>query len=1428
MSFKIGDLVNKENIEKLQNLNLKEFKIQSLLDSADELTKSSLQSELNSIRKQISNFSVLDVSNILDSVKDLKGTNKSTDGIIDIVSNLIGDSNFSDIINSAQNIVGNDKSISGIFNAAKELLANNDLKIDQLNSLLSSAGVDTKNLENKALGFVKEITSSIKNISPGNQTLESVSGMVEKFIADAGSLSGSDVAGFISNIVSKAKTTDLTNASSMKQLLSSVINQGKAILSFDSPESKAFVDKFSAVANNLDITKQAKNSISGFVNDVQSTTKKLGISDKSDAGKFINGILGDAKKVDITNPASIKKFTTSTYAKGVDAAKKIEAALPKIKEKYKDAVAEIKNLSSQLTSSKFWSKTLDDLKLLTADSALNVVPSISGSSIEKVKDLSPSKIIKSPLSTSTAQPPKNSSLTKGFERPWDLRFKFSYSDSQQIGNKMPKGPDFYGSSSLMNEFVLIRFGHIAGQNHHKMLIDQEGSPGFSSIGKTITFTKTENGVAVSGTNSLSDKTTSTDLLDKANGNTTDSFINNNDSAYQAVENMNIEIWVSDVTKTSTPVTPTNMTSMWNPDQSPEVQPSSTGETTGNEPTGNGIGDNVMKFLKDSAKSIKNIVPGNQALDSVSGLVEGFVNDSSLLNVLGSEGNQVMSFVNSVVAKATTTDITDIKSMTALLADVKTKSANILSALGNAASEDTKNFVNKFLGAANSMDVKKQSSNSISGFIGAFAAGAKALGVSSKSPVGKFIDEVLTGAKNTDITKSASTTDLKAAVVKKVNSVGSSLVDPATTSYNSNTWTGNGSNTKIAGNTITINVKPGDNARPGLKGPATMQLSTANVEEYWLKEKGWIKCETNGVVNYYPDGRLCQKAKDDQENANSFIAIAPEELATLELEMEDMKKEILSRLEENWYFKEYQKDYVPIEQTNNSPTLSKIIEPTFENLCDAENWQDNPQFAYQWKDLLYTKDYAKIPNNRMITLRRFSMPVNDSGKLHGSDFDRDLFQVPVASAIAWYGDGTGNTLGEMLGMSYNLEWAPIDSEEMQNDNEIDGNEASSSTGPFDQVAKKLFDFNVVTSGGQGASNVSGEDAIEASEWKEKYDPYSSGKYVNKIFGPVNRITKTYARKAGIDYTQTFNVTFTYELKSIGGINPKAAMLDILADILALTYTDADFWGGDIRYFPQHPQYPFMGGKKAQEAFFSGDPSTYIDAIATKFTEGFANLGETLSGMLSDPAGTISKLASGAGKLWMAKKVQSRPNILAIKSLLTGEPVGEWHLVIGNPFNPIEMIGNLIVTKTQISFSEDLGIDDFPETMTVTVSLDHGMPRDKGAIENMFNRGLGKLHWGYEGQATEKYNQTVSSTDMSNILGKRPTTYVNAHTGKRESISNLMNTNDQDTLNTNKEYTDEVKQTEEVLLPRIANANETFSGYKKAAALSEKVAFKRMGE
>lgn len=399
--------------------------------------------------------------------------------------------------------------------------------------------------------------------------------------------------------------------------------------------------------------------------------------------------------------------------------------------------------------------------------------------------------------------------------------------------------------------------------------------------------------------------------------------------------------------------------------------------------------------------------------------------------------------------------------------------------------------------------------------------------------------------------------------------------------------------------------------------------------------------------------------------------------------------------------------------------------------------------YAWADFLYCKYHGLIPNNYLLTLRRYPIPMMDNLKSHDG---RRI--PPVSQAVTWMGQDPGNMMSDIMKFSLGLKWNEIEASVQ----EVTGNEKGFESSPLGGVPG-----GNILAGIQGFLNPRDYSGLAQSETTYAQQAWGSeGPYANKVYGPVNVINKTMARGRGLDFEQEFKLKFTYNLSGMGGINSKMAMLDIMSNMLTLTYNNAKFWGGAIRYFPQKPNVGFFGD---QDSFYSGNVEKYIDSVTKEFGSLGSTLLDSLSKLIQDPISALKELAKGGMKFEMGRiAAKDRPAILAMRSLLTGLPVGEWHLVVGNPMNPIMCIGNLICDRADFEFNDELGPDDFPTEMSVIVTLKHGKPRDSGDIQSMFNLGNGRLYYGIND------NQTFSSTTNTNA-----DTATNINAAERQAIS-----------------------------------------------------------
>ena len=426
------------------------------------------------------------------------------------------------------------------------------------------------------------------------------------------------------------------------------------------------------------------------------------------------------------------------------------------------------------------------------------------------------------------------------------------------------------------------------------------------------------------------------------------------------------------------------------------------------------------------------------------------------------------------------------------------------------------------------------------------------------------------------------------------------------------------------------------------------------------------------------------------------------------------------------------------QAKNTPSLANPTAKTIIEWGATKSGNSVTGFQpYSMTDFMFCKNYGKIPNNRMITLRRYPFPVEDQLTVPGQKHP-----VPVAQAVTWWGENTGNSLSKLGVMKWNLKWAPVDVKQQ----DIEGNEVL-----VDDLVK-MFE-SVPGLKGKGAQlkkayvGLKGNDKQlqQLSGMEKKMQDFlrtqyeTNGPYWNRVYGPVNVIHQSTRRDRGMQdgWNTPFTIEFHYSFRSFSGLSPKIVALDLISSFLNLTYNDAQFLGQLGRYFPRtgvkfDPSTTELIGDiltKWATSFESGSGADMMKLASTVIDQLKAAADQGISMMKDAGNGDLTKIKEAgsnvAQTIAISALAESVPKLISIRSALSDRPVGEWHLVVGNPLNPIMTMGDMICTSCDMAFDEEMGPDDFPTGVTFTVGLQQGKPRDKVAIERIFNLGETKM-------------------------------------------------------------------------------------------------------
>ena len=428
-------------------------------------------------------------------------------------------------------------------------------------------------------------------------------------------------------------------------------------------------------------------------------------------------------------------------------------------------------------------------------------------------------------------------------------------------------------------------------------------------------------------------------------------------------------------------------------------------------------------------------------------------------------------------------------------------------------------------------------------------------------------------------------------------------------------------------------------------------------------------------------------------------------------------------------------------------------PTYRNIISYYGSEDFDPYGlarYKMQDFIYLKYYNQIPNNYMITLRRYTKPCVDH--MFGLDmlpqninqmneYFKEFFSL--ATAVTYMGEQTGNKLSDILKFDYGANW---------DDRE---GKVSAIQNPDGGLAAQLKKRGVSEGLMRGEEPIGGQNSataqmkslwmlataaagmnVDMSELIASQHRFEGNVFAERfgenLYGDINVIDKVKIRSRGLTFSNGFSLNFEYSLKSLKCVNPRIAMMDILSNFLILTGNYGTFWGGETIFYGNRSIAPQYGDPMLLRQGRFGE---YLSSLAGDVKEGFRKISQMDN--INGPEDFFKGLWNGVKNVGSGFLQGLLGNLLggnigvagegqAVPALLSGKPSGYWHVTVGNPLDPIAMMGNMAVTKTSVQFSDVLGYDDFPTEIKFTVDLEHCKPRDNAFIESMFNAGKGRFY------------------------------------------------------------------------------------------------------
>lgn len=381
------------------------------------------------------------------------------------------------------------------------------------------------------------------------------------------------------------------------------------------------------------------------------------------------------------------------------------------------------------------------------------------------------------------------------------------------------------------------------------------------------------------------------------------------------------------------------------------------------------------------------------------------------------------------------------------------------------------------------------------------------------------------------------------------------------------------------------------------------------------------------------------------------------------------------------------------------SLSSIIEWTTKN---------HPSMRLKAEDFVYLKAFRSYPANRLMVLRRFPGAVG-----------HDLFSSnmkPLSTLVTYIPEG------EMpVRITFNEKWKSVGEDHT-----------------FMSVLQDVIGIDFSTIPGVGNLVSAGEspfaqDMINKIGQKLGFITDGSMPYgdPNIIYDASIRDVSGKGLNSGLESTVTVTFETTYLFQEINGVDAKAAMLDIIGNILVMGTSPERFYvTGTASHQLQTLINEFKNGNvgglfNSIKEGITEVINEAIDKIA-KVAQEAADASTDGDNNTSALSTVLDKVGNMASDFMKSRYSRYKWQLTGLLGTMTGMETAPWHITIGNPKAPWFTCGNMVITSVELIPNDVLGYNDYFTELTVKINLKQGRSMGLTGLSNMFNNGRGRIY------------------------------------------------------------------------------------------------------